>query len=130
MDTFLEANIVHLWTSIVNSDLDPLGEELQKISWTSKQFLLPNVLTLLDHFIIVPLKKSIDVIKYQKTKDLEGLMIHHPQMFQQLKQLDHKALWASSEVINTMANIEWTTQIICKITSILGKYGINIAITM
>jgi hypothetical protein len=68
----------------------------------------------------IPLKRSLssdDMI----TKDL--------QMIRQLQRLDHQALWASSEVINTKVNIERSAQIICKIAATLGKHGINIAIT-
>ncbi len=115
---------------VVDSDSDPTGEDLQRKFLDKQQLLFPNVPALPDHFIVVPLKESTHMIKSQETEDLQGQnLIHHPQRFQQLKQLDHKALWASSEVINTMANIECIAQIICEISSKLGKHGVNIAIT-
>ncbi len=114
---------------IADSDSDPTGEDLQRNILDKRQFLFPNVRALPDHFIVVPLKKSTRMIKSQRTEDLKGQMIHHPQMFRQLKQLDHKALWASSEVIDTMANIKCTAQIICQISSRLRKHGITIPMT-
>jgi hypothetical protein len=41
--------------------------------------------------------------------------------------MDPKALWASAEVIKTIANIQQTAEIICDIASRLGKRGTNIA---
>ncbi|KAH8958613.1 hypothetical protein BDL97_06G034500 [Sphagnum fallax] len=114
---------------IADSDSDPMGEDLQRNILDKRQFLFPNVPALPDHFIVVPLKKSTRMIKSRRTEDLKGQMIHHPQMFRQLKQFDHKALWASSEVIDTMANIKCTAQIICQISSRLRKHGITIPMT-
>jgi hypothetical protein len=115
---------------VVDSDSDPTGEDLQRNFLDKQQLLFPNVPALPDHFIVVPLKKRTHMIKSQETEDLQGqILIHHPQRFRQLKQLDHKALWASSEVINTMANIECIAQIISKISSKLGKHGVNIPMT-
>jgi hypothetical protein len=114
---------------IADCDSDPTGEDLQRNFLDKRQFLFPNVPASPDHFIVVPLKKSTHMIKSRRTEDLKGQMIHHLQMFRQLKQLDHKALWASSEVINTMANIKCTAQIICQISSRLCKHGITIPMT-
>jgi hypothetical protein len=106
---------------ITRSDTDLTDERLLQRNFLDQRgFLFPNVQALPDHFIVLPLKRSLssdDMI----TKDL--------QMIRQLQRLDHQALWASSEVINTKVNIELSAQIICKIASILGKRGINIPIT-
>jgi hypothetical protein len=106
---------------ITRSDTDLTGEKLLQRNFLDQRgFLFPDVQALPDHFIVLPLKRSLssdDMI----TKDL--------QMIRQLQRLDHQALWASSEVINTKVNIERSAQIICKIAAILGKRGINIAIT-
>ncbi len=114
---------------IADSDSDPMGEDLQRNFLDKRQFLFPNVPALPDHFIVAPLKTSTHMIESRRTEDLKGQMIHHPQMFRQLKQLDHNALWASSEVIKTMANIKCTARIICQISSRLGKHGITIPMT-
>jgi hypothetical protein len=101
---------------ITSSDTDLTGERLLQRNFLDQR----DVQALPDHFIVLPLKRSLssdDMI----TKDL--------QMIRQLQRLDHQALWASSEVINTKVNIERSAQIICKIAATLGKHGINIAIT-
>jgi hypothetical protein len=125
MDTFLKANIVHLWTFIVNSDSDPLREELQK-SFLDKQTIANSIRP----FHCSPIEKEYWHDKISRNWRSPGTNDTSSTNVPTTKQLNHKAPWASSEVINTMANIEWTIQIICKITSILGKHGINIAITM
>ncbi|CAM6075970.1 unnamed protein product [Sphagnum tenellum] len=88
---------------IADSDSHPTGEDLQRNFLDKQELLFPNVPALPDQFIVVPLKKSTHMIKSQETEDLQGQnLIHHPQRFRQLKQLDHKALWASSEVPKMM----------------------------
>jgi hypothetical protein len=122
MDTLNRSNRIHaVW--ILYSVDESIYSKWIHSKWNfldQRGFLFPNVQALPDHFIVLPLKRSLSSDN-MITKDL--------QMIRQLQRLDHQALWASSEVINTKVNIEHSAQIICKIAAILGKRGINIAIT-
>jgi hypothetical protein len=104
-----------------SSDTDLTGERLLQRNFLNRRgFVFPNAQALPEHFIVLPLKRSLssdDMI----TKDL--------QMIRQLQRLDHKALWVCSEVINTMVNIDHSAELIYKTAASLGKHGINIPIT-
>jgi hypothetical protein len=58
MDTFLEANIVHLWASIVNNDLDSLRKELQKNFLDKQTILVPKCASITRPFHCNPIEKE------------------------------------------------------------------------
>jgi uncharacterized protein YceK len=121
---------------------------LQKNFLDNRGFMFPNVRALQDQFIIVPPDQTLS--SSRSSQDYNSLA--HPQQervlsededaellirqqerrirheaTRQLTHLDPKALWASAEVIKTIANIQQTVEIICDIASRLGKRGTIIA---
>jgi hypothetical protein len=113
-------------------DDDCNGQQLGKKLLYKRGFLFPDVLTLQEYLIT-----GLDWLSSEvgKAEDSQVALIDKalwaPQGVlrantMQLKQLDNKALWASAEVIKTIANIQKTAQIINDVASILDKSGVNI----
>ncbi|CAK9877740.1 unnamed protein product [Sphagnum jensenii] len=108
MDTLNRSNRIHAVWILYSVDESIDSKSIHSLKQMLSVYELPiqEVITSSDNMI---------------TKDL--------QMIRQLQRLDHKDLWASSEVINAKVNIEQSAQIICKIAAKLGKHGMNIPIT-
>jgi hypothetical protein len=113
-------------------DVDCHGQQLGKNLLYKRGFLFPDVLTLQEYLITGLDWSSGEVGKAEDSQvALFDKALWAPQgalrdNTMELKQLDNKALWASAEVIKTIANIQKTAQVINDVASILDKRGVNI----